>query len=142
MKNVISGKMPDYSINLNKIQLSKGTLDQVIEPEMSYTNNELYIDWLNPDHLNLGVEDEDTVQLCIYRPENRGKKTIFKKNVAFRKDTFFKYPLTGLKNGEPVYVWIFLIAVNGKKVSDSQYLGGVNVVSILRSRECKPQPAG
>jgi len=122
---VVESKNNEYTVALNKMKLSMGMLDQVIAPEMSYADNELYIDWLNPDHLNLGAEEDDRIQLCIYRPHLERKKVEFKKNIAWRKATFFKYQLKGLNYREPVYIWIFLVSANGKKVSDSQYVGRI-----------------
>lgn len=122
IKNVITGTFPDYSIDISKIMLSHGPLDQVNTPEMIYEDGELFVDWLNPDHLNLGVEEEDRLQLCVYEPEGKAN-LFFYPDIAFRKDTYFKQVIKSPFHNGPVHAWIFLVSANGKKVSSSQYLG-------------------
>lgn len=122
IKNAIVGTYPDYEIDYAKIQLSQGRLDQVNTPEMFTENDVIYVDWLNPENLKLGVEETDLVFCCV-EGLKKGRRLVEPLQVATRTDGEFRLDIKPWYFFGPKRVWIFLTSEDGKKVSTTKYLG-------------------
>lgn len=125
IKHIISDNPMDLKIDYARIQLSKGPLDQVYNPYLSINkeNNMILINWQNPANLKLGVEESDTVQLCIYS-ESANNAVVYK-NAAFRIDGNIAIQRNQKEEvpNDTIHGWIFLLSANGKKASVTKYLG-------------------
>lgn len=122
LKHAVSGTYPNLTTDYAKIQLSKGYLDHVHTPSLTkIEDNKVRIEWLNPVNLKLGVEENDIVHLCFYSETTR--RTIEFENAAFRSDGYTELTLGQRRINGTIRVWMFMIAANGKTVSNSKYLG-------------------
>lgn len=120
--------MGEVKVDFSKVQFSQGTLEQVNTPEMSLEGDQIYVDWLNPQNLNLGVSDQDTLHCCCYGIKKDGVKAMLIKNVAQRGAGDFRLSKKIIAMARTVHVWIFLVSADGKTTSNSKYLGSLKLV--------------
>jgi len=122
IKQAITGIYPNLTINHSQIHLSSGSLAPVYRAQLIVTAEpgNVKITWENPVNFKLGVEEQDTIQVCLYNEST--DCVTFYKDKAFRVDremTFFTdEPAKGI-----FYGWMFLLSADGKRASATQYLG-------------------
>ena len=129
INTAILGNYPAFVIDIPKIQLSKGWLDQVYMPKFAKTENErVKISWLNAANLKMGVEENDLVQFNFYNetPINGKNYSMFFKNSATRIGGSVELNLSRSFIGT-IHAWMFLTSADGKKVSNTKYLGTVQI---------------
>lgn len=128
LKHAVAGAFPDLTIDYAKILLSKGPLDHVNTPYLTQLgDNKVCINWLNPENFKLGVEENDTVHLYFYCEITmvlREFKTVLRSDGTAELDLNQSY-MHGTIHG-----WMFLVAANGKTVSNSKYLGSFHLDKI------------
>lgn len=128
LKHAVSGTFPDLTIDYAKILLSKGPLDHVNTPYLiQLDNNKVRVNWLNPLNFKLGVEENDTVHLYFYCEITmvlREFKTVLRSDATAELDLNQSY-MHGTIHG-----WMFMVAANGKTVSNSKYLGSFHLDKI------------
>lgn len=121
LKHAVSGIFPDLTIDYAKILLSRGPLDHVNTPYLTrFGDNKVRVNWLNPLNFKLGVEENDTVHLYFYCEITRVLKEF---KTALRSDGTIESDLNQYYMHGTIHGWMFLVAANGKSVSNSKYLG-------------------
>lgn len=121
LKHAVTGIFPDLTIDYAKILLSKGWLDHVNTPYLThFDDNKVRINWLNPVNLKLGIEENDTVHVYFYCEITRVLREF---KAALRSDAIVELNLNQLYMYGTIHCWMFLVAANGKTVSNSKYLG-------------------
>ena len=117
------GEFPNIEVADALIQLSKGSLDHIYRPTLHISEDDIVtIKWTNPEHQKLNVDDEDVVHLVFYSNELR-RRQMFYDTQAKRADGFIEMPVyVSFMKGQ-VHAWMFLVSVDGKRASNSRYLG-------------------
>ncbi|MET1055338.1 MAG: DUF6266 family protein [Pedobacter sp.] len=125
----VTGEYPNLKVEDALVQLSKGTLDHVYRPTVkTKENGDITVEWINPDRQKPGVNDHDTVHLVFYSDALRRRQLFYMDDLALRKDDIANVPDTVNYFKGPVHVWMFLLSADGKRPSNSRYLGVFNFI--------------
>ncbi|SEA99059.1 DUF6266 family protein [Pedobacter hartonius] len=124
----VVGSYPELTIDESQVQLSKGSLDHVYDPYLlKKEDGMISVEWINPSRLKLGVEENDSVHLCFFSSALRRRQMKYLDCIAIRRDGRVDVtPDLSVFRGI-VHGWMFLVSSDGKRVSDSKYLGHVEV---------------
>jgi hypothetical protein len=125
MKEIVTGSYPDFKIDYYKVVVTKGPLKQPDDATVACARpGKLVFTWneSNDHHYEMST---DFVYIAIYDDEIKCWK-IFE-NAATRKDGKCTLNLTEHR-GHPVQSYIGFIAHDGLRVSNSQYIGMINVL--------------
>lgn len=122
LKNAISGIYPDYEIDYEEVEISRGSLfglvGLTIEEEMPL---EIKISW--QDFTNrFNAFDDDDVLIVLY---NKTEKLFTVYEEAQRKDLAANITLPEIFSGHEIGAWVFLVKRDGDTNSNSQYAGEV-----------------
>lgn len=123
-KNAISGEYPDYRIDPAKVMISRGDLPPAISPSVWMSGEDtLSFHWENNagtgsaapgDHCLLAVL-EPSMNHCSFR---KGETTRSSAGASINVKMY---------RGLQLHCWLAFVSANGKEVSDSVYLGVVDV---------------
>ncbi|CAM4287423.1 hypothetical protein SAMN06265348_109149 [Pedobacter westerhofensis] len=123
----ITGEYPNFTIDDSLVQLSKGTLDSVYRPKVIIRENgDIAVEWINSPRQKMGVEDHDKVHFVFYSDVLRLRQLLYWDHLALRRDGHANMPDTVTYLKGPVHAWMFLVSEDGKRVSNSRYLGAFN----------------
>lgn len=123
IRNAIAGEGETLSIDYSKIILGKGNLLNIkLRSVTSPVSGTILLKW-NLD--KFGAHQPEKMYAAIYcEPLN---SWIYDFNIVPGKTRKFSLNISSF-SGYPVHAYIGSISENGKKVSDSQYTGMVNVL--------------
>jgi hypothetical protein len=125
LQTAVTGNYPDYSVDYAKAQLSKGSLlngDAI--SATSTAAGHLVVKWKD----NSGQEDaliSDQAFVAVYNEEM--KRWITNEKAATRNSGTYTLDVSTF-SGKPVHVYLGFMAADGRSVSDSYYVGMVNVL--------------
>jgi Family of unknown function (DUF6266) len=125
MQQIVQGEYPDFSIDYRKVLVTKGTLRGPADATVACARTgKLVFTWRE------SVDDDhgtalDRVYTTIYDDETKSWR--ISENAAIRKDGKCTLDITKFR-GYPVQTYIGFISADGLRVSNSQYLGMVNVL--------------
>jgi len=122
LKNAITGVSPNFMIDYPKIVYSNGELPAPFLPETeAEVGAEMKFSWIaNPSwQPSVGT---DKLSICVYNTD----KHVFvpASGVATRADLEYTLQLPLDFQGDSVQMWLSFVSVDGKRVSDSVYVGG------------------
>lgn len=117
----IRGTYPNLSVDYTLLRLSKGTLPPLISAQASLVGADLIkVTWL-PN--NLGTFD-DQIMLTVYSPELKIADGFV--GGVRRRDKECTFRFNPKLIGKSLEVYVSLVALNGARVSDNEYLGRIN----------------
>lgn len=124
-KNALTGEYPDVSIDYSKVLLSMGNLDGPFEPMIALTSvYEIEFSWrIAPAQYNYFLNDR--VMVLIYNPAKQEAITITQGNIRDKLHQRVKLPASFA--GDEVICYMAFQDNNGKRVSDSQYIGSLKI---------------
>lgn len=118
--HALTGTYPNYTIDHSKVRLSVGKLQQLNNPTVAWVDAQhLLLQWDNSS-LIAGAYD-DQLMLVVYSP-SLAKADGFIGGVK-RVDTQCLFAIDQKIVGQDLEVYVSLIALNGKKIGNSFYLG-------------------
>jgi len=120
-KRAIVGTYPDLSVDYAKLSLSKGTLPTLISTEASLIGADLIKATWQPS--NLGTFD-DQIMLVVYSPELKIADGFV--GGVKRRDKECTFRFNPKLIGKSLEVYICVVALNGARVGNTQYLGRIN----------------
>ncbi|WP_158800194.1 DUF6266 family protein [Pedobacter sp. L105] len=128
LQHAVTGTFPDLVIDYTKIQLSSGWLDQIYRPTISVVpRGIIQVNWLNSVNIKAGSEENDNVflTLCNEQINDEGSRTTYVVvfPTAGTRSAGTVQLKIGLKTKGTFHAWIFLTSVDGKRASNSRYLG-------------------
>lgn len=124
-KNAITGTAPDFTVDYPKVVLSKGSLPNVLSPvATSPTAGKLLLNWTDNSGKKKALSS-DLVFVAAYSPDL--DEWEFVEEAAARNAGTFTLDLTAF-SGKTVQTYMGVFAADGKKVSDSQFTGAVNIL--------------
>nr|WP_294875493.1 DUF6266 family protein [uncultured Pedobacter sp.] len=117
----IRGTYPNLSVDYTLLRLSKGTLPPLISAQASLVGADLIkVTWL-PN--NQGTFD-DQIMLTVYSPELKIADGFV--GGVRRRDKECTFRFNPRLIGKSLEVYVSLVALNGARVSDTEYLGRIN----------------
>jgi len=117
----IMGTYPNLSVDYARFRLSKGTLPPLISVQATLAGADLMkVTWL-PN--SMGTFD-DQVMLVMYSPELKIADGFV--GGVKRRDKECTFRFNPKLIGKPLEVYMSVIALNGARVSNSEYLGRIN----------------
>jgi hypothetical protein len=127
LKYAVTGAYPDFKINYKKVSLSAGELDMAWGTTLTLLEgNEIRVTWEVPDTSKIKLTGQDKACFILYS-EKRNRVSQVSKKTYTRADFEMKADLpTAFKDGT-FHCWIFFIGVDGKSVSNTRYLGAVEL---------------
>jgi len=120
--NAITGVAPNFAIDYTKVVLSKGELFGVYEAAVTgVAGSTMHINWTIDAIEVEGTTDDDAVFIVFYSPATGYSLT--NAHVAKRSALTADVKMPRVFTGNSVHVWLFLVAADGKSVSNAEYLG-------------------
>lgn len=133
LKHAINGTFSAPRINYAKVQLSSGTLDQIYTPSITIKEgNKFQVNWLNSPNLKIGAQENDMVFLSFY---GENQQADIKENAGLRSDGVAMAKLSRSILASTVHAWMFLVSADGKRTSNSRYLGTISLNSDRLAQE-------
>jgi hypothetical protein len=125
VKNAITGTYPDLKIDFSMVLLSRGDLPNVKSPEAeSLSPGEILCRWTDNSGTGLAAPD-DKVFLAVHFPENGSWMN--KLDITKRSAGSLVFDVTDFR-GITVQIYLGLISADETEVSDSFYVGGLQVI--------------
>lgn len=129
-KHALKGEPSNSEINYSKVMVSSGEHPDLDDVYAVLDGNVLQISWLSED--NYRAHRCDQVMMLAYYPPvetDHSYRARFKLCGVDRFQGQDTMELPAELTGRPIEVYVFVVAVNGKAVSNSQYLGRLGEMS-------------
>jgi hypothetical protein len=125
VKNAIAGTYPDLKIDYSMVLLSRGDLPNVKSSQAeSQSAGQIGVQWTDNSGAGLTRAD-DKAFLAVHCPEIN--QWIYELNLAERSAGSYILN-TALFSGRAVQIYMGFISSDGKEVSDSLYVGALQVI--------------
>ncbi|WP_158799606.1 DUF6266 family protein [Pedobacter sp. L105] len=122
LTNAITGISPNQTIDFSKVVLSVGDLNSVQNAAIvGVTGNTMNVTWELDEIDQIGSSPTDDVYMLFYSPTLGSTLTVSSIGERSTLAGHVKMPRAFI--GSSVHAWMFLVAVDGKSVSKSIYLG-------------------
>ena len=117
------GTYPDLSIDYHKVVFAKGSLPGLFNVSAAYTagSDSVILNWERNYNDNSSFDDQ--IMLVVYSRDLKIADGFV--GGVNRTDLTCSLKLKPKLTGKVLDVWVCAISLNGKKVSDSEYLGRV-----------------
>jgi hypothetical protein len=125
LANAITGKYPDYTIDYSKVSVSRGELQNVINPvATALAGNQ--IDWARTDNSGAGKAAANDQSILVVFSEDR-QQTVYIDG-DYRSGGKSLMDVT-MFTGLGVHTWIAFFSEDGRRTSPSIYTGKVTVIA-------------
>ena len=122
LDNAVIESADGYEVDYEKVVLSRGDLFSVYDIEVkSLPNREISVEWTTDIMAGDGTNVKDKVAFVTYCPELGTSTGLYP--IAERGDLTATLNLMRAYAGKTVHAYMFLVSVDGKSTSDSEYLG-------------------
>jgi Family of unknown function (DUF6266) len=126
VKNAITGTFPDLIINYSMVLLSRGDLPNVRSAEAeSLSPGQITCKWTDNSGTGLARTDDKTF-LAVHCPEINNN-WMYGLDLTNRSNGNCVFN-AGLFSGRTVQIYMGFLSSDGKEVSDSLYVGGLQVI--------------
>lgn len=117
---LVTGESPEFMIDLSQLVLSKGDLAVLHQPVINYPSpGVLELSWVFKAEKNANFDDQ--LMIVVYSPElHKTDGTVGGIKRAARRHTFL---LDERFHDKELHVYIVMMALSGKLLSDTIYLG-------------------
>jgi hypothetical protein len=127
LKYAVTGSYPDFKIDYKKVSLSEGELDMAWGTTLTLTGkNEVHVTWEVPDTSKIKLTGQDRACLILYSEKLNRVSQVVKKTYT-RADFEIKAGFPAIFREGTFHIWIFFIGVDGKSVSNTRYVGAVDL---------------
>jgi Family of unknown function (DUF6266) len=125
-QEAVTGEYPWFTIDYRRFQLTAGTLPGPREMHVSCDPDAfMNFHWEDQSNRNSDAHPFDRLYLAIYDEEEKNWELIV--NAALREDVFISVDMKNHR-GNQVQVYTGFISADKRKVSNSQYLGGIKIL--------------
>lgn len=122
-KEALQGEYPNISVNYSKVVLSKGDLPVAKDIQLNKTATGVLISW-DPSRLDFDYRPDDSVMIMLYHPLRKKAKSFL--NAARREEGSHFIEIDKEWLDEPIEAYLCFKSANGKRISDSVYVGNLN----------------
>lgn len=126
IRHAVTGAFPDFSIDYSKIVFSEGAREIAWSGKVTAEGKGFRISWEVPPSSKLKVIGKDKGHLMVYN-HTKDRPVEFREISFERADLSYATTIPLSFFGDDLHVWLFFSSPDGKTVSNSQYLGTVNV---------------
>lgn len=126
INNAITGVYPDFSVDYAKIQLSKGSLNQLKQVTMIPSGNLLEFTWMSRADIMLGNSDDEVLVLLYNSTADE-----YMTNMTAKRDDGVLLLELADTIGDNLEVWLFCVSKDRKSVSTSQYIGAFTMQPLV-----------
>jgi hypothetical protein len=133
VKNAVIGDFPDFSIDYQAALLSKGNLTGALNPTVSIANlkgtvansTDIEFDWT--DNSGIGSAKATDLAMLVAYFENEGE-AVYQMTSIPRSDLSAILSIPSLYLNSTAQCWIAFQAADSKEISNSQYVGSIELV--------------
>jgi len=127
IKNAITGEYPELEVDFENLSLSRGDLTGSSGISVnSEPGGEIQITW-NDNSGDGSARAGDTLFAACYNKE--AERLFYQPAAATRDEIECTLSLPDSFYGSDIEIWVFFVSENETDVSDSEYLGTINVQS-------------
>lgn len=127
LKHAVTGENPDYKIDYKKAVFSQGELDMAWGTTLVLQGtDEIHVTWEVPETSKLKVTGNELVMFILYS-ETKDRALYLGKKTFKRADLELTAAFADLYHGNVLHGWLFFASVDGKSVSNTRYIGSVQV---------------
>lgn len=127
LKDAVLGEHPPFRMNYKKVIFSDGELDMAWGAKIELTSTlDVHVVWEVPETSRIKITGQDVVCLVLYN-ENKHRVLNLSDKGWKRSDFEITTPLGNLYHGHTFHAWIFFVSPDGKSVSNTRYIGSVQV---------------
>jgi hypothetical protein len=131
LANAVIGTYPDYEIDLPKLTLSVGKPTQVENAYYSTltaaAERLITVSWKVNPYKPAKTLETDKLTVLLYDEEK--DRFITFNGIASRSALKAEMDLPEVYEGDTLHVWIFFVSADGKLVSETNYLGVIEVLA-------------
>ncbi|ADY51850.1 hypothetical protein Pedsa_1283 [Pseudopedobacter saltans DSM 12145] len=128
MKNAITGTFPDYELDYTKLLISVGPVAPAMDPlAESSAAGSLTISWTDNTSHEENAHTDDKLMFLVYNPAKA--RYIFQRGGVTRGSESQDVVVPLNFSGDEVEVYVAFISRDGKKVSNSEYVGKALIAS-------------
>ena len=121
----ITGSYPDFEIDYEKVEISRGSLLGLIGLSMAESAPmEITISWQDFSNRFNAFDDDDVIAVLY----NESKQLFMVYEEVQRQDSAINIILPEIFSGDEVVAWVFLVKRDGDTTSDSQYAGSLTLM--------------
>lgn len=126
VKNAVAGDFPNFSIDYRAALLSKGNLTGALNPSIGVANApDIVFEWY--DNSGIGTAKATDVAMLVAYFENEGE-AVFQFTQVTRNTGAAILTIPSVYLGSIAQCWIAFQAVDSKEISNSQFVGSVELV--------------
>jgi len=126
VKNAVIGDFPNFSIDYQAALLSKGNLTGALNPSIGVFNvPDIIFEW--SDNSGIGTAKATDLAMLVAYFENEGE-AVFQFTQVTRNAGSATLPIPSVYNGSIAQCWIAFQATDSKEISNSQYVGAIELV--------------
>ncbi|MFT3738857.1 MAG: DUF6266 family protein [Breznakibacter sp.] len=119
----MAGDYPDFVINYPALRLAKGTLLPVYQPQVSIEDGQIRFDWdVQNDQAGASADDEAMV---VAIAEEGSVSYLLRGATRVARSALLAIPQGAA--GAPVHCYMAMVSATGKEVSNSLYVGTVQI---------------
>jgi hypothetical protein len=129
MQNAVFGDPADPQLNLSKVKLSC----PICQTEPAWNpglflepGGRIIVRWEQNPFPQKYTQLNDKVNIVFYY--SNGRRFSFHRDSCVRSDSSYTYTIPYGKPGDEVYCYMFMVSQDGKRVSETEYLGMVSLV--------------
>lgn len=126
IKNAITGTAPDFEIDYPVALVSRGILQGVVDGEIAVAAQELNVSWAN-NSTQGNARPDDLALILVYNPTKQESVTVL--SGYARSLSSAPVPMPDHFVGDVVQVYLAFQAPGGSMVSNSSYLGSVEITA-------------
>ena len=127
ISHALTGVYPDYQIDYSKVKVCSGSLPGALNPAVAAgANDEILFSWENNSKI-LHAMANDKVVLVIYHPTSKKARMLIDGNSRMTGSQAFTLP-DGFGR-ENLQCYIAFRNISQTNISDSQYVGSINILS-------------
>ncbi|HKG07897.1 MAG TPA: DUF6266 family protein [Pedobacter sp.] len=125
LKHAVTGVYPALTIDYPNFVIAKGTLLDAPFIAMATTEDaQMDLSWVN-NAMPGSTNGTDLATIAVYNPTK--KQWAIKQDAAARSVGLYDFAVPAMWSGDSVYVWLYFVRADKKKVSDSFYVGSAVV---------------
>jgi len=127
LKHAVTGEYPDFAIDYRKAVFSQGPLDMAWAAKIVLTgDHEILVTWEVPETSKIKVTGNDVCHIMLY--SNKGPRLVhLGKLYVTRGDLQLSSAFSMNYYGETLHAWIFFSSPDNKAVSNSRYIGAIEI---------------
>ncbi len=125
VKNAIIGEYPDFMIDFDAALISRGSLTAALNPDVnSSTPGSISFNWSDNSDYENASENDKAMLLVLNQAKN---EALFITDGSSRNSGIHSFTVPNHYSGDSVHAFIAFISEDGKRVSNSRYIGSVEV---------------